>query len=169
MREKLELKTHKLGVLCSAAWPMLLALLGMTGLMLVLMPAGYVLLVVGMMLFIALLTLLICVPMYMGVYLFLPPTEYKGARLLARLGKHETETEISAVSRGEILVKQNVIEKALGVCHIRLKGSMIYLRGVPEMEKVTAWLDANFPEKTAVMRAAEEKERKAKAKKNKKK
>lgn len=162
MHERMELKTNKLAVLLTAAWPMVLALLGMAGLMLVLLPAGYVLLVAAMMLFIALLTLLICVPMYMGVYLFLPPTEYKGARLLARLGRHATETEISAVSRSEIMVKQNFIEKAFKVCHIRVKGTMIYLRGVPEMDKVTAWLDANFPEKTAVMRFHEEKARKGK-------
>ena len=38
---------------------------------------------------------------------------------------------------------------------------------MPEVDTVKAWLDANFPEKTAVMLAAEEAERKAKLKKNK--
>ena len=37
------------------------------------------------------------------------------------------------------------LEKKLGVCHIRQKGTTIYLRGVQDMEKITAWVDANFP------------------------
>jgi len=133
----------------------------------IMMPGPAALLVSGLMLLIVLVSLLICAPMYMGVYLFLPPTEYKGARLLARLGKHETETEICAVSRGEILVRQNIVEKWLKVCHIRQKGTMVYLRGVPEVEKVKAWLDANFPEKTAVMRYQEESAQKGKKRRKK--
>ena len=166
MHEKLVLKTHKPAVWLTAAWPMVLGMIVIVAFTLWLVPS-LTLLVVGLMSAVVLLTLVICAPMYTGTYLFLPRTEFKGARLLARLGRHETETEISGISRGEILVKQNFIEKALKVCHIRQKGSMIYLRGVPEVEKVKAWLDANFPEKTAAMRFAEEQERKEKAKKGK--
>lgn len=168
MNEKLILKTKKSAVWLTTAWPMVLALVLISATTLLLFRSLRAALpLIGVMAAIVLATLLICVPMYMGTYLFLPPTEYKGARLLARLGRHETETEISSVSRGEILVKQNFIEKWLKVCHIRLKGTTIYLRGVPEVDTVKAWLDANFPEKTAVMLAAEEAERKAKLKKNK--
>lgn len=160
MREKLVLKTHKLAVWLTTAWPMAIALavIALPGLFLL---PSMGLLVTAVMAGIVLLTLVICVPMYQGTYLFLPPTEYKGARLLARLGKHESETEISSVSRGEIILKQNFIEKWLKVCHIRQKGTTLYFRGVPEVETVKDWLDANFPEKTAVMRAAEEAERRA--------
>ncbi|MBR3764499.1 MAG: hypothetical protein IKK57_08120 [Clostridia bacterium] len=165
MREKMELKTHKPAVWLTTAWPMVLGLVIVTAFTAVLTPV-LVLPLAGIMLVVVLATLLFCVPMYMGTYLFLPATEYKGARLLARLGRHESETEISAVSRGEILVKQNFIEKWLKVCHIRQKGTAIYLRGVPQVEDVKAWLDANFPEKTAVMLAAEAAERKAKKGKN---
>lgn len=164
MHEKLTLKTHKLAVLLTTAWPLVIAaiLVGVPSFLL--FPGKLAWMATGMMGLIVLLTLVFCVPMYQGMYLFLPPTEYKGARLLARLGRHESETEISGVSRGEILVKQNFIEKLLKVCHIRQKGTMVYLRGVPEVDQVKAWLDANFPEKTAVMRAAEEAERKTKKK-----
>ena len=163
--EKLILKTKKSAVWLTTAWPMVIALaLVSASTLLLFRSLRAALPLIGVMAGIVLVTLLICVPMYMGTYLFLPPTAYKGARLLARLGRHETETEISSVSRGEILVKQNFIEKWLKVCHIRLKGTTIYLRGVPEVEAVKAWLDANFPEKTAVMLAAEEAERKAKQK-----
>ena len=165
MREKLELKTHKPAVWLTTAWPMVLGLLVIVIFTALLLPT-LLLPLTGMMLIVVLLSLLICAPMYMGTYLFLPATEYKGARLLARLGRHESETEISAVSRGEILVKQNFIEKWLKVCHIRQKGTAIYLRGVPQVEDVKAWLDANFPEKTAVMLAAEAAQRKAKKGKN---
>lgn len=167
MNEKLILKTNRLAVWLTTAWPMIIGLLLVVIVTVLLFPQyGLSLPIIGAMAAIVLLTLLICVPMYQGTYLFLPPTEYKGARLLARLGRHETETEISSVCRAEILVKQNFIEKALKVCHIRQKGTTIYLRGVPEVEAVKNWLDANFPEKTAVMRFHEEAE--AKAKKGKK-
>lgn len=167
MREKLELKTHRLGVVLTTAWPLVLALLVVGVPTFFLMPAEAAMLVTGMMLLIVLASLLICVPMYMGVYLFLPATEYKGARLLARLGKHATETEICSISRSEILVRQNIIEKWLKICHIRQKGTTVYLRGVPEVEKVKAWLDANFPEKTAVMRYHEEVAQKGKKRRKK--
>ncbi|MBQ2954471.1 MAG: hypothetical protein IJE07_13150 [Clostridia bacterium] len=166
MHEKLTLKTNKLAVWLTTAWPLVIACLVVGVPSLIIFPGKASLLIIGMMLLITLVTLVCCSPMYTGTYLFLPPTEYKGARLLARLGRHESETEISSVSRGEIIVKQNLLEKALKVCHIRQKGTAIYLRGVPEMETVKAWLDANFPEKTAVMLAAEAAERKAKMGKN---
>lgn len=164
MHEKLTLRTHKLAVWLTTAWPLVIACLVVGVPSFIIFPGKASLVINGLMLLVVLLALVCCAPMYMGTYLFLPPTEYKGARLLARLGKHESETEISSVSRGEILVKQTLIEKALKVCHIRQKGTAIYLRGVPEVEKVKAWLDANFPEKTAVMLAAEAAERKAKQK-----
>ena len=169
MHDKLVLKTKKLAVWLTAAWPMFIAVLLITVVSALLFWGPLVLLFGGGMLFIVLLTLLFCAPMYLGTYLFLPATEYKGARVLARLGRHETETEISSVSRSEIIVKQNFIEKWLKCCHIRQKGSAIYLRGVPEVEMVKQWLDANFPEKTATMRAAEEAaQRSKKGKKGKK-
>lgn len=160
MHEKMELKTHKLAVLLTAAWPMMLALLLLTAATKLTLPWSLTLQVAGVMLGIILLTLACCMPLYVGVYVFLPPTEYKGARLIARLGRNETE--IAGVSRAEIIVKQNFIEKALGVCHIRQKGTAVYLRGVPEPERVTAWLDANFPEKTTITRNLEMKAQKGK-------
>lgn len=171
MHEKLTLKTNKLAVILTTAWPMVIAMIIISVFTALMFRQFFVALlqIMGIMAVIVLLTLLICVPMYLGTYLFLPPTEYKGARLLARLGRHETETEISSVCRAEIIVKQNILEKLLKVCHIRQKGTAIYLRGVPEVEKVKAWLDANFPEKTALMLAQEEADRKAKPKKGKKK
>lgn len=161
MREKMTLKTHTWGVILTTAWPLVIALLVIGVPTFFLAPAQLAWMVNIVMLLIVLATLAICVPMYRGTYLFLPPTEYRGARLLARLGRHESETEISSVSRGEIIVKQNFIEKLLKICHIRQKGTTIYLRGVPQVDQVKAWLDANFPEKTAVMRFHEEAERKA--------
>ena len=93
---------------------------------------------------VVLLTLALCMKMYLGTYVFLPATDYKGARIIARLGRNE-EVEISGVLRDEIIIKQGWLEKKLGVCHIRQKGTTVYLRGVQDMEKITAWVDANFP------------------------
>ena len=84
------------------------------------------------------LTFLWCMRLYLGTYLFLPATEYKGARIIARLGRNENE--IAGASAGEIIVKQNFIEKALRVCHVRQKGTMYYFRGVPEVETVKRWV-----------------------------
>jgi len=145
MREKIEMKTSTLGVALSAGWPMALALAVMVGIVLLMLPLrmGWPLIVI--LVGIVLLTFLWCLRMYLGTYLFLPATEFKGARILARLGRHSTETEISGVLASEIIIRQGWIEKLAGVCHIRQKGTPIYLRGVQEPEKIRAWVDANFP------------------------
>lgn len=149
MRERMEMKTHRLAVLLTAAWPMVIALVLLTGATLLFLRPVMALQVAGAMAAVIAVTLAVCMPMYVGTYLFLPATEYKGARLIARLGRNENE--IAGVCASEIIVKQNFIEKAFKVCHIRQKGTAMYLRGVPEPEKVKAWITANFPEKTAVM------------------
>ena len=144
MHEKIEMKTNTRAVAVTAGWPMALALLVMGGMVLLLFPLreGWPMLlllaaVMG-------LTFLWCLKLYLGTYIFLPPTEIKGARIIARLGRNE-EVEISGVLRDEIIIKQGWLEKKLGVCHIRQKGTTVYLRGVQDMEKITAWVDANFP------------------------
>lgn len=145
MREKLEMKTHTLGVALTAGWPMALAALLMSGLVLLVYPLSscwHVLLgLVGMLA----LVFLWCMRLYLGTYIFLPATDIKGARIIARLGRND-EVEISGVLAGEIIVKQGWIEKLCGVCHIRQKGTMVYLRGVRDPEKVRAWIEANFPQ-----------------------
>ncbi len=149
MHEKIEMKTNTRAVAVTAGWPMALALLVMGGMVLLLFPLreGWPMLlllaaVMG-------LTFLWCLKLYLGTYIFLPPTEIKGARIIARLGRNE-EVEISGVLRDEIIIKQGWLEKKLGVCHIRQKGTTIYLRGVQDMEKITAWVDANFPRERKV-------------------
>ena len=144
MHEKIEMKTNTRAVAVTAGWPMALALLVMGGMVLLLFPLreGWPMLlllaaVMG-------LTFLWCLKLYLGTYIFLPPTEIKGARIIARLGRNE-DVEVSGVLRDEIIIKQGWIEKKLGVCHIRQKGTAIYLRGVQEPEKVIAWVEANFP------------------------
>ena len=149
MHEKIEMKTNTRAVAVTAGWPMALALLVMGGMVLFLFPLreGWPMLlllaaVMG-------LTFLWCLKLYLGTYIFLPPTEIKGARIIARLGRNE-EVEISGVLRDEIIIKQGWLEKRLGVCHIRQKGTTVYLRGVQDMEKITAWVDANFPRERKV-------------------
>ena len=144
MHEKIEMKTNTRAVAVTAGWPMALALLVMGGMVLLLFPLreGWPMLlllaaVMG-------LTFLWCLKLYLGTYIFLPPTEIKGARIIARLGRHNG-VEISGVLAEEIIVRQGWIEKLCGVCHIRQKGTVIYLRGVNEPERVKAWVDANFP------------------------
>lgn len=144
MREKIEMKTHTLGVALSAGWPMALALLLLSGMVLVLFPLSRGWPIIAMLAFVVALTFLWCLKMYLGTYLFLPATEYKGARIIARLGR-SNEIEISGVLAEEVIVKQGWMEKRLGVCHIRQKGTTIYLRGVREPERVKAWIKANFP------------------------
>ena len=143
MRERIEMKSHTPSVLLSTVWPMLLGLLVVSLVVLVLFPLSAALQVIGLMLLITLATFALCAPMYLGTYLFLPATEYKGARIIARLGRNETE--ISGVLAGEVLVKQDFIERAFKVCHIRQKGTVVYLRGVSDPERVKAWIAANFP------------------------
>ncbi len=143
MHEKMEMKTHTLGVALSTGWPMLLALAIMTAAIALVLPIRLGWVLIAIMAGVILLSFLLCFRMYLGVYLFLPPTEYKGARIIARLGR--SETEISGVLASEILVKQGWIEKLCGVCHIRQRGTAMYLRGVQEPEKVKAWIAANFP------------------------
>jgi len=159
MREKMQMKTHNLGVALSTGWPMAVAMLFVTAVVLLLMPLRVGWPVILVMAAVLLLTFLACFRMYVGEYLFLPATEYKGARIIARLGRNETE--ITGVLAEEIIVKQGWIERLTGVCHIRQKGTPIYLRGVTESEKVRAWIDANFPKER---KAAPAKGKKAKKK-----
>ena len=157
MHEKMELKTNTLAVAVTAGWPMALTFLVLGGMVMLLWPLSEgwpMLLILAVVLT---LTFLWCLKMYLGTYIFLPPTEYKGARIIARLGRNE-DIEISGVLASEIIIKQGWLEKKLGVCHIRQKGTTIYLRGVQEMDKVQAWVNGNFPQ-----------ERKAAARKGKKK
>ena len=149
MREKMEMKTHTLGVALSAGWPMLLALAVVTGSVLAVLPFRMVWQLLAVLTGVVLLTFLWCLRMYLGTYLFLPATEYKGARIIARLGR-SNEIEITGVLAEEIIVKQGWIEKLCGVCHIRQKGTMVYLRGVRDPETVKAWIAANFPKERKV-------------------
>lgn len=144
MREKLEMKTHTLAVALTAGWPMALALAVVAGSLLALMPFAAVWKMIAALAAVVLLTFLWCMRLYLGTYLFLPATEYKGARIIARLGRNN-EIEITGVLAGEIIVKQGPLEKLCGACHIRQKGTMVYLRGVRDPETVKAWIEANFP------------------------
>jgi len=157
MHEKMEMKTHTLAVALTAGWPMALAWLVLCALVLIVAPVTVswpVLLVLTAAIG---LTFLWCMRMYLGTYIFLPPTEYKGARIIARLGRNE-DVEISGVLQGEIIVKQGWIEKLCGVCHIRQKGTAIYLRGVKDMPDVQKWIAANFPaERKAPVRGKKKK------------
>ena len=86
MHEKIEMKTNTRAVAVTAGWPMALALLVMGGMVLLLFPLreGWpmLLLLAGVMG----LTFLWCLKLYLGTYIFLPPMEIKGARIIARLG-----------------------------------------------------------------------------------
>lgn len=144
MRERMEMKTHALGVALSAGWPMALALVILSGILLLMLPFRLVWPMIAVLAGVVLLTFIWCFRMYLGTYLFLPATEYKGARIIARLGRND-ETEITGVVASEIIVRQGWLEKLCGVCHIRQKGTAVYLRGVREPEKVKAWIEANFP------------------------
>ena len=144
MHERIEMKTHALGVAVSAGWPMLAALAVFSAMVLAIFPFSVCWPIIAMLAGAVALTFLWCLRLYLGAYLFLPATEYKGARIIARLGR-SNEIEISGVLAEEIIVKQGWLEKALGVCHIRQKGTTIYLRGVQNMSAVAAWVEANFP------------------------
>ncbi len=144
MREKMEMKTHTLAVALTAGWPMALALVVVVVSLLLMLPFKMVWQLLAVLAAVVLLTFLWCMRLYLGTYLFLPATEYKGARIIARLGRNN-EIEITGVLAGEIIVKQGPIEKLCGACHIRQKGTMVYLRGVRDPETVKAWIEANFP------------------------
>lgn len=144
MRERLEMKTHTLGVALSAGWPMALALVLLSAAMLMMFPFSQAWPMLLLLLSVVVLTFIWCLRLYLGTYLFLPATAYKGARIIARLGRNN-EIEITGVLADEILIRKSYLEKRLGVCHIRQKGTVICLRGVREPEKVQAWVAANFP------------------------
>lgn len=143
--ERMEMKTHVPAVMASAGWPMLLGFVLMTAFVLLILPLASAWPVIAAMGGLVALTFLLCLRMYLGTYLFLPANEFKGARIIARLGRNQ-DLEISGVLAGEIIVKQGWMEKLFKVCHIRQKGTAIYLRGVKEPEKVRAWVERNFPE-----------------------
>lgn len=149
MRERMEMKTHTLGVALSAAWPMVLAMVILSSMVLLILPFSVCWPMLAVLLGLVMLTFIWCFRMYLGTYLFLPATEIKGARIIARLGRSD-ETEISGVLASEIIIKQGWLEKLCGVCHIRQKGTAVYLRGVKEPEKVKAWIAANFPQERKV-------------------
>ena len=163
MHERLELKTHRLAVALTTAWPMVLGLLLVIAASLLILPVQAALIIAAFMALVVLITFLCCLPMYLGTYLFLPATAYKGARLIARLGRHNrNETEVYSVPASDFIVKQNFLEKPLHVCHIRVKGTTLYYRGVPEVETVKEWIQANFPEKTVDMLNQENRPKKKK-------
>ncbi len=141
--QRFELTTHKTAVMASAAWPMLLAWTVMTVFTLLTSPFSEGWPLIALMAAVMVITFFACMGMYLGTYLFLPADAMKGPRIIARVGR--TETVIAGVTAGDIVVKQGWMEKRFGVCHIRLKGSAIYLRGVKEPERVKAWVTANFP------------------------
>lgn len=144
MRERLEMKTHTLAVALSAGWPMALALVLLSAAMLMMFPFSQAWPMLLLLLSVVVLTFVWCLRLYLGTYLFLPATAYKGARIIARLGRNN-EIEITGVLADEILIRQSYLEKRLGVCRIRQKGTVICLRGVREPEKVQAWVAENFP------------------------
>ncbi len=141
---RMEMKTHTLAVMVSAGWPLALSWSLITLAVVAILPLSSGWTIIAVMAAIMLLMFLLCVRMYLGTYLFLPATEYKGARIIARLGR-SNDVDISGVLADEIIVKQGWIEKRFHVCHIRQKGTGIYLRGVKEPERVKSWVAANFP------------------------
>lgn len=149
MREKLELRTKKSAVILTACAPVALSVLPVLAISLLLLPPSFTLMILGLMIAACSLTMAFYIPSYVGVYVFQPATSLHGARITANLGRANTY-EVSGVSAQDILVKQTFLEKRLHVCHIRVKGTAYYFRGVPEMEKVQAWVTANFPEKSRV-------------------
>ena len=144
MREKIEMKTHTLAVAQTSGWPMLLTMAACAAAVWAVVPFPMGWQLVAILAGVLALLFLWCMRLYLGTYLFLPATEIKGARIIARLGKN-ADVEISGVLAGEIIVKQGPIEKLCGVCLIRQRGTMVYLRGVKEPEKIRVWVDANFP------------------------
>ncbi len=144
MRERMEMKTHALGVALSAGWPMAVTLILFSAMVLTVFPAGTAWPALALLAGLLALLFLWTLRLYLGSYVFLPATEIKGARIIARLGRNN-EIEISGVLAEEVIVRQGPLEKRLGLCHIRQRGTSIYLRGVREPEKVKAWVAANFP------------------------
>lgn len=148
MREKMELRTKKSAVILTACAPVALSVLPVLAISL-LLPPSFTLMILGLMIAACGLTMAFYIPSYLGSYTFQPATNLHGARIVANFGRANTY-EVSGVSAQDILVKQSRLEKRLHVCHIRVKGTAYYFRGVPEMEKVQAWVTANFPEKSKV-------------------
>lgn len=105
MHERMEMKTHTLGVALSAAWPMALAVLLLSAVMLMALPLSVCWPMLATMGILVLLAFVWCLRLYLGTYLFLPATDIKGARIIARLGRNE-ETEISGVLASEIIIRQ---------------------------------------------------------------
>ena len=162
MREKMELRTKKSAVILTACAPVALAMLPVLLLSLFLLPPSFTLLLLALMIAVCGLTMAFYIPSYLGSYAFQPATNLHGARIVANLGRANTY-EVSGVSAQEILVKQTFLEKRLHVCHIRVKGTAYYFRGIPEIEKVQAWIAANFPEKSKVEQRMENKGKKKKS------
>ena len=141
MHEKMELPTKKSAVILTSCAPVLLAVLLVLGLSLLVLPVSFALLLTALMIALCALPMAFYIPRHLGRYTFPPGNTY----------------EVSGVSAQDILLKQTFLEKRLHVCHIRVKGTAYYFRGIPEMEKVQAWVTANFPEKSKVDQRIEDK------------
>ena len=159
MHEKMTLRTKTSAVVLTACAPVALSVVLVVVVSLLLLPAYMVVLLALVMLLLSALVMAICLPSYMGVYDFLPATNLHGARIQARLG-HAHTYEIGGTSAQDVLVKQTWLEKRLGVCHIRVRDTSLYFRGIPEVERVRAWVTANFPEQAKSDRHAEQTGRK---------
>ena len=152
MREKMELRTKKSAVILTACAPVALSVLPVLAISLLVLPPSFTLMILGLMIAACGLTMAFYIPSYLGSYTFQPATSLHGARIVANLGRANTY-EVSGVSTQDILVKQSRLEKRLRVCHIRVKGTAYYFRGVPEMEKVQAALPLLPPVKQQVRAA----------------
>ena len=99
MREKMEMTTHAPAVALTSGWPMLLTMLVSAAAVWAVLPFPMGWQLVAILAGILALLFLWCMRLYLGMYLFLPATEYKGARIIARLGRN-ADVEISGVFQG---------------------------------------------------------------------
>ncbi|MBE5768976.1 MAG: hypothetical protein E7333_05215 [Clostridiales bacterium] len=147
MKEKMVVSSDKLVVGLALALPLLaLGLVVSGGLLIFGGPNGPVTSLMVLMVLAG--AYLVSIRSYFGTYTFLPADEYHGARIIVEIGNKRYE--VAGVPASDFTVGQTALEKWRHVGHVKVKDSMLRLRGVPRLDDVQAFITANFPERKEV-------------------
>lgn len=143
MRERIAVRSDKLVAALDLMLPLaalalvisvlVLAVQGMEGLMLV-----------GLVWGILIVTYVVSRSSYVGSYTFIPADEYHGAVIVIEQGRRRYE--LKGIPASGYTYGQTMLEKWRGVGHIKVKGTIYRMRGIPQGEDIMAWIQTNFPE-----------------------
>lgn len=143
MKKRLVVQSDKLVAALDLLLPLVLLAIMITVLVLSTQGAEGTMLV-GLVWGILIVTYIVSRSSYVGVYTFIPADEYQGARLVIEQGRRRYE--VKGIPASGYQYGQTLLEKWRGVGHVKVKGTIYRIHGIPQGEEVMAWIAANFPE-----------------------